>query len=466
MSTSLTAPVTAANPTFTGVSNYATSLQQVLTREVGIASLPLASLKNGLTTLNSQQAALQGLDTSFSSLQIALGSIQAAVTSGLLGVSVADPAIATATVGTGATPGTYSLEVNDPGAYSTALSVAGATAVADPTTQGITSSATLTLSVGGVNTTITPASADLQDLASAINGQSGGQVQATLVNVGSTSSPDYRLSLQSANLSSDAIGLTDSTGNNLISSSANGAEANYTVDGAPAISSNTRNITLSTALTVNITGQSASGVATTITVQTDPSALASAFSNFASAYNAAQTAIADQRGQNAGPLSGDSVLLSLTSALSQLGTYSNGSPDTALANFGITVDQNGQLSVDTAAFTTAANANFSTLVSTLGGTATGGFLQTATNVLNGVEDPTVGDLPSAESSLANQITNQNAEIAAEQATVTQLQTNLTAQIAQADSTIAELESKVSYVTGLFAQYTGATNSQSNGLATL
>ena len=71
-----------------------------------------------------------------------------------------------------------------------------------------------------------------------------------------------------------------------------------------------------------------------------------------------------------------------------------------------------------------------------------------------------------ETNLSSQITDQQTKIANEQATVNQLQTNLTAQISQADTAIAELESQVSYVTGLFAQYTGASNTQSNGLTTL
>jgi hypothetical protein len=50
--------------------------------------------------------------------------------------------------------------------------------------------------------------------------------------------------------------------------------------------------------------------------------------------------------------------------------------------------------------------------------------------------------------------------------VSQLQTNLTAQISAADAAIAALESQVSYVTGLFAQFTGANSTQSNGLTTL
>jgi len=466
MSTSpVTTPITAATPTFTGVSNYASSLQQVLTREVSIASLPLQSLQAGLTTLNNQQSALQGLDTSFSSLEESIGGIQSAVSSGLLGATVADTTIASATLASGAAPGTYSLEVNNLGAFSTALSVAGSTAVTDPTSQGITTAPALTLSLGGVDTTITPASSSLDDLESAINSQAGGQVQATLVNVGSTSSPDYRLSLQSVNLTTGAIDLTDSLGNDLISTSTTGEPASYTVDGAPPISSDTRTITLSTGLTVNLLGQSAADTATTIKVQTDTSALASAFSSFAQAYNSAADAVSAQQGQNAGALSGDSILLTLKGVLGQLGTYSNGTPANSLANFGITLDETGQLSIDTDTFSSAAASSFSTLLATVGD-STSGFLLAANNLLSSVEDPATGALTTEEAALTDQITSQQSQITAEQATVSQLQTNLTAQISQADATIASLESQVSYVTGLFAQFTGATNTQSNGLSTL
>ncbi len=131
-------------------------------------------------------------------------------------------------------------------------------------------------------------------------------------------------------------------------------------------------------------------------------------------------------------LEGSTLVQSLTGVLSQLGTYNNGTPAGALANFGITLDDTGQLSVDTTAFTNAANANFPALLSTLGGATTGGFLQAATNLLTGVEDPAAGTIKIEEASMASQITAQQTTIANEQATVNQLQTNLTAQISQAD----------------------------------
>jgi flagellar hook-associated protein 2 len=465
MSSSISSPVTVTDPTFTGVSKFASSLQQVLARSVGIASLPLNSLQAGLTTLNDRQSSLQSLDANFSNLQQSITQLQSTVTAGLLTASLSNGSIVSATVGSGATAGTYSIEVENLGSWSTAVSTAGSVPVTDPTKQGITSAPWLTLSVGTATIRITPASSSLQDLATAIDTQAGGKVQATLVNVGSTASPDYRLSLTAGNLGTDAIGLTDSLGANLIATATPGLPASYKIDGTSSISSTSRTLTLSPGVTVNLVGQSATGQATTITVRNDASTLASAFSSFAQAYNTAASALSQQHGQGSGALQGDSLLQSLQGVLSQLGTYSNGSASSALANFGITVYSTGQLSVDTAAFTTAANANFSTLLSTLGTSTSGGFLQTAANLLSSVEDPTTGFIPSEEASVATEITGQNTKIADEQATVTQLQTNLQAQIAAADAAIASLEGQVSFATGLFASYTGANNTQ-NGVSTL
>jgi flagellar hook-associated protein 2 len=462
---STAASLTAA-PTFSGVSKFATSLQQVLTRAVGIASLPLDSLEANLTTTQNQESAVSSLNSSFTALQQSIASLQTAVTSTLLNSSVSDGSVISASVGQGAQAGTYSIAVNSLGSYSTALSDAGSSAVTDPTSQGISTASSFTLTVGSQTTTITPASSSLQDLVSAINTQAAGQAQATIVNVGTTGSPDYRLSLQAGTLGSGTVDLQDNLGNDLISSSTTGSLASYTLNGSSTpITSDSRTVTLSPGLTATLIGVS-SGEPATITVADDPSGLASAFSSFASAYNNAATAIAQQHGQSGSAIAGDSLIQSLQGVLSQLGTYSNGSPSSALANYGITLDQTGQLSVDTAAFTTAANADFPTLLATLGTATTGGFLQTATNLLTGVEDPTSGLIPTEQTQLTSQATSQQSQIADEQARVTTLQNNITAQISKADSAIAALESQVSYVTGLFAQYTGALSTQSNGLSTL
>ncbi len=134
----LTAPAT-----FSGVSNYASSLQQVLTRAVGIASLPLQSDEVQLNSMQTTYSDLQGLDSAFSNLQQSISSLQSTLNSNLLTSSVSDSTVS-ATVGSGATAGTYTISVGSLGSYSTALSDAGTTTVADPTTQGLSDSSTFT----------------------------------------------------------------------------------------------------------------------------------------------------------------------------------------------------------------------------------------------------------------------------------------------------------------------------------
>src|SRR5271165_6020899 len=119
MATSSTSAASVASllapPTFTGVSKFATSLQQVLTRAVGIASLPLGIDQATLTGLNTTQSDLQGLDTVFTTLQQSVGSLQSTLSSSLLTSSTSNSNVS-ASLGTGAAAGTYTVAVVSLGA--------------------------------------------------------------------------------------------------------------------------------------------------------------------------------------------------------------------------------------------------------------------------------------------------------------------------------------------------------------
>src|SRR5580704_16861595 len=130
MSTSAASPT--STPTFSGQSQFAASLQQVITRAVGIASLPLQTDQVTLNSLDSRQTDLQDLDTDFANIQNSISSIQTALTSGSLTSSVSDGSVVSASVIGGASPGSYSIHVDGLGAYSTALSNPGSTPVTDP----------------------------------------------------------------------------------------------------------------------------------------------------------------------------------------------------------------------------------------------------------------------------------------------------------------------------------------------
>ncbi len=423
---------------------------------MSIASLPISALNNQVTALQSQSTELGNIDQKVSSLQSAVTGLQSSLASGLLSVSSSDSTVS-ATLGTGASPGDYSIQVLSTGASATALSQAGSTTVSDPSTQGISTSKSYTLTVGGTQISVSAASSSLNDLADAINTQAGGSAQATIVNVGNSSSPDYRLSLKAVALGDNAISLSDGS-SELITSQTTGSLASYTVAGQTTpVTSSSRTITLAPGVTVNLLSAGTTGNPATVTVAQNPAALESSLSNFASAYNAVVDELATQHGTNAGALAGQSILNSVSTSLRELGGYSNGSPEASLAAFGITLDTSGHLNVDSSTFSTAAQSNFSTLKALLGSTTTSGFLYAATNQLNGLQDPTNGILKLQEAQVSRTITNDQNQISDKQSNVDQLQTSLQAQLAKADASIASLESQVTYYTNLFTTERGYNN---------
>lgn len=454
MSSSTVTPVT-----FSGSSTFSSAFQQVITRAVGIASLPLQSLQTQVSTFTSQQSTLSGIGADFSALQTAIQSLDSA-TGGSPSATVSDNSSITASASTGALPGTYTIQVDDPGSSTVTLSNSSGTTVTDPTSGNISSSGSFTLTVNGTATTITPSGTSLEALASAINTSQAG-VQATIVNVGSNASPDYRLSIVSNNLGGDTIQLNDGT-NDLLDTLTTGTDAQYRVNGSSTdVQSPSSQLTLSPGLTVNILAASSGPV--TITVSNSYSGLQSAISNVVSAYNAAFTAIEKNVGQNGGALSGDSLIYTLSSALTQIAQYTSagGSGNVStLADLGVTLGSNGQLSFDPTVFASASPADIQQF---LGSTSSSGFLQTVNNSLNVVTDSTTGLIASEYDSLSGQITATNSKISDEQDRINTLQTNLQAQLSQADAAIATLQSQNTYFQELFqAQYGTNGTLNSNG----
>ena len=200
---------------FTGSSQFSSSFQTVIQNAVQLASLPMEQVQNDVSSLQSQSTELSTLNTDFGTLQTAIGNLDSALglssysasaTSSVSGTSVASVALS-------GTPGvgTYSLEVDGVGSYATAMS-SGAS-VADPTKSSISDATKYTLTVGTTSTAITPTGNTLSDLVNAIN-SSGASVTATMVNLGSTATPNYQLSIQNGKLADTTIQLTANDGSN------------------------------------------------------------------------------------------------------------------------------------------------------------------------------------------------------------------------------------------------------------
>jgi len=441
--------------TFLGNSAFSADLQQVITRAVGIASLPITQLQNQLSVLTGQQTELQTLGSKFQSLQNALDSIDSASSADSFSAAVGVPAVASVSVGSTAQAGNYSLDILSVGSQTNTISPNTLLAVADPSSGNISASSAFTLTVDGQTFSISDASNSLNELAKAINA-SGAGVQATIVNVGG-STPDYRLSLQGTHYAPTTIQLNDGS-QDLLNTLATGSYVSYQVNGADTTAaSDSRTFSISPGVTVHAltTG------ATTIGVAQDVAAIRNAVGSFVNAFNSAVDELQRNRGQNGGALAGQSIVSALSGALRNLAGYTpaSGSPDIqSIADLGLTFDQEGHLQFDSSAFSDAAGSSLSNVLNFLGSESGGGFLQATHAVLTGITDATNGLVANDITATGASVTSLTKKISAKQDTVTQMQTNLIQQMSRADAAIAALEQQVTQITNLFAAMQQASKS--------
>src|ERR1017187_2946271 len=183
---------------FTGASGYSQDLQNVISRAVAIAELPITVLTNQEATLQSQSSALANIDNDISALQAAVQAVGTAV-GGSYAADVSNPGVVSASVGEGAVAGTYSIEVDSVGAYASSLSAGNWTGTSSD------AGGTYSLVIGDNSYGIQSADGSAGSVAAAINAQYGDQVQATVVNVGSDASPSLRVSLQATSLGAQTL---------------------------------------------------------------------------------------------------------------------------------------------------------------------------------------------------------------------------------------------------------------------
>jgi flagellar hook-associated protein 2 len=448
---------TSSTPTtFTGNSAFSADLQQVITRAVNIASLPIAQLQGQLGILTNQQTELQTVGSKFQSLQNALGALGAASDANSFTANVQDTSIATASVADGAQAGNYSVNILSIGSETNTISPNTLLAVSDPASGNISASSTFTLTVDGQTLSISDADNSLNGLAKAINASNSG-VQATIVNVGGSTSPDYRLSLQGTKYAPTSIQLNDGT-QDLLTTLSTGSYVTYQVNGADTnASSDSRTFSISPGVTVHAltTGE------TNISVSEDIGGIQSAIGSFVNSFNSAVDELAKNRGQNGGALAGQSIVSGLSDALRKLANYTpaSGSPDfQSLTDLGLTFDQTGHLQFDPSVLSDATETSLSGVLNFLGSASGDGFLKAAGDILRGITDPTTGLVAGDISSTASSVTNLSNKISREQDTVTQMQTSLIQQMSRADAAIAAMEQKVTQITNLFSAMQQASKS--------
>ena len=450
---------------FNGSSRYSADFQSVVDRTVNAASLPMMQMQNVKNELSNRSSALASLDSKVSALQTAVSRLSSGLGLSSFASSVSDTSTLRATTSDGIREGSYSIEITDLGSNAASASKAtgtGIQAVTSPSTQSISADTTFKLYLNTADPeaaiTVTPASNNLNSLADAINGASS-DVHATVVNLGSSESPDYRLSIQHNKYGANTIQLTDSAGNQLLDQPSPGTPVKYKANGGAEVTSTTRTATLAAGLSVDLLKTNATGAATTVTVTRSATGVKTSLSAFVDAYNAVVSDLDSNRGLGTGALKGDSVLISVGDALRRMAGYESGASGlSSLTSLGLTFDSSGKLSLDSTVFTEATGPDLSGLTGFLGTTTGDGFLKTATDIMSSLEDATNGIIKSSVSLLQTQMTDQDARIASEQAKIDQLTTDTQARMAAADALIAQMEQQVSYFSSMFEAMNAANNS--------
>lgn len=306
------------------------------------------------------------------------------------------------------------------------------------------------ISDGGSNTSITVSAGEtISDLANDINSQATG-VNASVV----TDSSGVHLQITSTDGNTVSVSADPTFDMTRASTATN---ASLTVDGIPVSSASNTVTGIVPGLTVNLTGTTAANSPATVTVSADSSQISQALSTFVSDYNTALSQVNSQftydtSSGSQGALSGDSIVRSLQSMLEGIVSYtapaagSSGSTTIqSLADLGITVNDDGSLSLNTDTLNSAV-ADPGAVQTFFQGTALNGFAQQFSSQLSEFADPATGAIAQEISNLNQQYSGLQSQINDyESGYIASQQTVLTAMYSKAEIALQQLPAEMQQI---------------------
>ncbi|MGH9500021.1 MAG: flagellar filament capping protein FliD [Terriglobales bacterium] len=419
-------------------SSQGINVQAAVAAAIAAESGPLNEMQQEQAALQSQTGDINVIETNIGTLQTALNGLSDP--SGALlsrATSSSNSSVVTASAAPGATPGNHVIVVNSvatTGSWYSDSVASGDTTLAD---------GGFTLQVGAnapVQITYGPdgSAATLNDLATYINGLGAG-VSANVVNDGTGA----RLSIvsTSSGASNDVV-ISGETGLNF-TRAATGADASLTVDGIPIDSASNTVAGVVPGVTFNLVSAQP-GVGVNVSVSEDVGAATQAVTAFINSYNAVVANVNQEftvGGNGAqGPLAGDSTLRILQDMLLGSGSYSNGSNSgvSTLADLGITMNDDGTLSLDTGTLDGAMQSNFSAVQNFFQGASANGFANSLTTQLNTMTDATNGAFTVDLQSIASENTDLQSRIDNFETYLQNQATLLTNEYNQADALLQQL----------------------------
>jgi len=198
-------------------------------------------------------------------------------------------------------------------------------------------------------------------------------------------------------------------------------------------------------MTINLNG-AAPGTDVTLSATANTSAITSAINQFVSDYNTVIGSVNTEyayspNSSTSGPLEGDSTLGLLQNALLGAGSYSasNNGAISTLGSLGISMNNDGTLTVDSATLNSAVQNNFSAVQNFFEGSSLNGFSSALNTQLQGLTDAADGAFTVDLSSMKNTYNGLQSQITDFQENyITPLQTRLTAEYNSAEIALQTL----------------------------
>lgn len=426
---------------------------------------PQVSINASQTSaVTSEISALGTFQSALSTFQDALSSLDSPASFNALTAESSNTSAFTASAGSTAVDGTYSVDVKQL-AQAQQLVSANAFAGGSGATVG---TGTLTLSLGGqsFNVTIDDTDDTLSGIAAAINSASGNPGVTATVLQGNDGA--YLVLSSALTGASNTIQVSSSGGDGGLAQLdySSSDTTNYTEQTLPqdakvdiaGVSYDSPSNTVTgalTGITLDLLSTTPSGSNATLTVSNDTSTVAANIESFVSAYNTLMQQLSTLGGYDAssgvaGPMQGNSLLTQIQSSIQNVvfGVVDTGSPTyDSLASIGITANSDGSLSVNDATLQNALSTNFNA-VSQLFSSTSGVAAQL--NAQLTADLATTGPVESYSSTLVEQndaLTQQSTQITNEENALT---ASMTQQYAALNTLLSSLQTTSAYLTQAFA----------------
>jgi flagellar hook-associated protein 2 len=415
------------------------NVSQLVSASMANQTAELTVMQGQQTANTNEQSALTSFNNDVQTLQNAVYALTDPVGEmTAVQATSSDPSILAGTAISGTPSGSHNVIVSNLASTSSAYSATPVTSGSTPIAAG-----TLTVQVGsGTPTSIAVDGTDntLDGLAQAINNTPNVGVTASVI----TDANGARLALVS-NTSGQpgTLTITASSGLPTFTTSA-GTNASLNVDGIPISSASNVVSGVLNGVTLNLAGANTNETVT-LTTGPDVTQQEAAINSFVSAYN---TVIGDLNTQfavdpttnSAGPLASDSTVALAQSQILSTVSFAmtgNGSVN-SLADLGISMNNDGTLSVDSGTLASALQSNPSAVQNFFQSTTTGTFGANLSSIMSSIADPITGSLAQDANGLQQTQSSLTQQISDFQDQLNTMQQQLTQEYVQVDTTLQQL----------------------------